>query len=114
MEGALKKRTFILIKIEIMKKIKFLVASFLFCAMSYVGYMGYERMTMSEAERFMLANVEALTSEEGGNGSGYCVMHFPCYDTYGNHTGKYSASSYTGPNCRGAYHSHICSSCKSL
>ena len=48
-----------------MKKLKFLVASFLFCAMSYVGYMGYERVTMSEAERFMEANVEALTLDEG-------------------------------------------------
>lgn len=47
-----------------MRKVKFLVASLLFCAMSYAGYMGYERMTMSEAERFMLANVEALTDGE--------------------------------------------------
>ena len=44
------------------------MASLLFCAMSYVGYMGYERMTMSEAERFMQANVEALTSGESGGG----------------------------------------------
>ena len=47
-----------------MRKVKFLVASLLFCAMSYAGYMGYERVTMSEAERFMQANVEALTSGE--------------------------------------------------
>lgn len=49
-----------------MRKVKFLVASLLFCAMSYAGYMGYERVTMSEAERFMQANVEALTSGESG------------------------------------------------
>ena len=60
-----------------MRKIKFLVASLLFCAMSYAGYMGYERVTMSEAERFMQANVEALTSGEGGGGSQYM-----CYDEY--------------------------------
>ena len=48
-----------------MRKIKILVASLLFCAMSYAGYMGYERVTMSEAERFMQANVEALTLNEG-------------------------------------------------
>ncbi len=54
-----------------MRKIKFLVASLLFCAMSYAGYMGYERVTMSEAERFMQANVEALTSGESG-GDGLC------------------------------------------
>ncbi len=51
-----------------MRKIKLLVASLLFCAMSYAGYMGYERVTMSEAERFMQANVEALTSGESGGG----------------------------------------------
>lgn len=96
-----------------MRKVKFLVASLLFCAMIYAGYMGYERVTMSEAERFMQANVEALTSGEG-SGVGYCVMHFPCFDTYGNHTGKYSASSYTGPDCNRAYHSHICNNCKSV
>ncbi len=54
-----------------MRKIKFLVASLLFCAMSYAGYMGYERVTMSEAERFMLANVEALTSGEGGSSTSW-------------------------------------------
>ena len=54
-----------------MRKIKFLVASLLFCAMSYAGYMGYERVTMSEAERFMQANVEALTSGESGSGFRY-------------------------------------------
>jgi len=60
-----------------MKKIKFLVASFLFCAMSYAGYMGYERVTMSEAERFMEANVEALTSGENGGGKcGYAVYEY--------------------------------------
>ena len=31
-----------------MRKVKFLVASLLFCAISYVGYMGYERMMVSE------------------------------------------------------------------
>ncbi len=55
-----------------MRKIKFLVASLLFCAMSYAGYMGYERVTMSEAERFMQANVEALTRGEGGAGKYTC------------------------------------------
>lgn len=60
-----------------MRKVKFLVASLLFCAMSYAGYMGYERMTMSEAERFMEANVEALTSGESGGNDGwvYCRCH---------------------------------------
>ena len=47
-----------------MKKIKILVASVLCCAMGYTGYTAYEKMTMSEAEKFMIANVEALTSGE--------------------------------------------------
>lgn len=34
--------------------------------MSYVGYTTYEKMSMTEAEKLMQANVEALTSGEGG------------------------------------------------
>ena len=52
-----------------MKKIKILVASVLCCAMGYAGYTAYEKMTMSEAEKFMIANVEALTSNENGEES---------------------------------------------
>ena len=48
-----------------MKRVKILVASVLFCAMGYVGYTTHEKMTMSEAEKFMQANVEALTQDEG-------------------------------------------------
>ena len=51
-----------------MKKIKILVASVLCCAMGYTGYTTYEKMTMSEAEKFMIANVEALTSGEAAGG----------------------------------------------
>ena len=54
-----------------MRKIKFLVASVLFCAMGYVGYTAHKKMTMSEADKFMKANIEALTVDEpGGGGSG--------------------------------------------
>ena len=49
---------------KVMKKVKILITSVLFCAMGYTGYIAYERMTMSEAEKFMLANVEALTRDE--------------------------------------------------
>lgn len=49
-----------------MKKVKFIIASLLFCTMSYVGYTTYKQMSISDAEKFMLANVEALTSGEGG------------------------------------------------
>lgn len=73
-----------------MKKVKILVASVLFCAMGYVGYIAHERMTMSEVEKFMQANVEALTHDEGGastswpcwsdekSGSGYWRCGDPC------------------------------------
>lgn len=55
-----------------MKKVKFLVASVLFCAMGYTGYTAHEKMTMSEAAKFMNANIEALTSNEpGGDGFRY-------------------------------------------
>lgn len=95
-----------------MKKIKIAIATVVFCAMGYVGYTAHERMTMSETEKFMLANVEALTSGEVG--SEYCTMHFNCFDINGTPTGKYTASSYTGPNCNGSYHSHNCTSCSRI
>lgn len=47
-----------------MKKVKILVTSVLFYAMGYAGYTAYEKMIMSEAEKFMMANVEALTNSE--------------------------------------------------
>jgi hypothetical protein len=65
----------------------------------------------SDLSTISLANVEALATGESSDG--YCTMHIACYDKYGNPTGKYSASSYTGPGCKGAYHSHSCTSCNS-
>ena len=47
-----------------MKKVKILIASVLFCAMGYTGYTTYEKMAVSEAEKFMKVNVEALTEGE--------------------------------------------------
>lgn len=60
-----------------MKRVKILVASVLFCAMGYVGYTTHEKMIMSEAEKFMQANVEALTQDEGGT-SGW--LHCRCHN----------------------------------
>lgn len=51
-----------------MKKVKILVASVLFCAMGYTGYTAYEKIAMSETEKFMQANIEALTLDEPGGG----------------------------------------------
>ena len=59
-----------------------------------------------------MENVEALAN--GESGSGYCTMHFACFDRYGQKNGNYSASSYTGPDCSGPYHSHECKSCSSI
>lgn len=50
---------------KIMKKVKILVASVLFCVMGYTGYTIHEKMTLSEAEKLMNANVEALTRGRG-------------------------------------------------
>lgn len=60
-----------------MRKIKFLVASVLFCAMGYVGYTAHEKMTATEAEEFMKANIEALTSGEPGGGGFEYPTGFP-------------------------------------
>ncbi len=54
-----------------MKKVKILVASVLFCAMGYTGYTAHEKMSMSEAERFMKTNIEALTRDEPGGGGDF-------------------------------------------
>ena len=61
-----------------MKRVKFIVASLLFCTMSYVGYTSYEKMPMSDAEKFMQVNVEALTRSEGGSEGGKSL----CYNSY--------------------------------
>lgn len=63
-----------------MKKIKVLVASVLFCAMGYVGYTAHGKMTMSEAEKFMKANIEALTLDEPGGSGGNGWVHCRCHD----------------------------------
>lgn len=54
-----------------MKKVKFSVASVLFCAMVYTGYTVHEKMNVSEAEKFMQTNIEALTSGETGGATSW-------------------------------------------
>jgi len=66
-----KKSLLVIKKLKMMRRIKFLIASVLFCAMGYTGYTAYEKMTMSEAEKFMKANIEALTQDEGGGDTTY-------------------------------------------
>ena len=66
-----------------MKKVKILVASVLFCAMGYTGYTAYEKIAMSEAEKFMQANVEALTLGEP-TPAGTCARRSGPSGKYGN------------------------------
>ena len=61
-----KKGIFVVKIMKAMKKIKILFASVLFCVMGYTGYTAHEYATMSDAEKTMKANIEALTQDEGG------------------------------------------------
>ena len=47
-----------------MKKIKLFLSIAIFACMTVGGYSAYDNMTMTDAEILMLANVEALTSDE--------------------------------------------------
>ena len=59
-----------------MNKVKLMIAFMFCCAIGYVGFTTYGKVTMSEAEKFMLANVEALTDGESGVGSVVIIFHF--------------------------------------
>lgn len=43
------------------------IVTAMFCAAAFAGYAAYERATMTDAERMMLANIEALTSSSESN-----------------------------------------------
>ena len=58
-----------------MKRVKVLIASALFCAMGYAGFIAHEKMTMPEAEKLMTANIEALTDNESGGETTHCRCH---------------------------------------
>lgn len=76
-----------------MKKVKVLAASVLFCAMGHIGYTAYEKMTVSEAEKFMEVNVEALTrGESGAGGTNYNIC-------YSESVVRIGASYYDCGNC---------------
>ena len=72
-----------------MKKIKLLFSVAIFACMSVVGYTAYDNMGMSDVEKLMLANVEALTGDEDvqmlvGRGrtvgcGGHSFAHFKTY-----------------------------------
>ncbi|MFR9531608.1 MAG: hypothetical protein SNH05_09635 [Rikenellaceae bacterium] len=52
-----------------MKRIKMLAAAAIFCTAGFAGYTAYDKATMTDEEKFMLANLEALTSGEVESGS---------------------------------------------
>ena len=65
-----------------MKKMRLLFATALCCTIGYVGHITYEKVTMTNAEKFMLANVEALTSGETSGGTGTCGSYGWTGDSY--------------------------------
>lgn len=62
-----------------MKKLKFILCVGILGVMTYGGITAYNHVTMTEQERLLLANVEALTSGETGAGGCYGTMGYDCY-----------------------------------
>ncbi len=49
----------------------------MFCAAAFAGYTAYDQATMTDAERMLMANLEALTSGDEGGGAYikcYCAL----------------------------------------
>jgi len=46
-----------------MKRVRILLFVFTFAAMSFTGYTTYGKMTMTETEKLMLANIEAIAGD---------------------------------------------------
>lgn len=65
-----------------MKKIKLFITALLFCTIGVIGYVTYEKCTMIKVGKFMLANIEALTSDESGGGAGTCGSYGWTGDSY--------------------------------
>lgn len=59
-----------------MKNIKKILATATFCAATVVGYNVYNNATMTEEERLMKANLEALSDDE--------ATYIPCYVSSGD------------------------------
>ncbi|WP_347145772.1 NVEALA domain-containing protein [Parabacteroides goldsteinii] len=96
---------------KILKRVDFKFLLILVIAGIFAGKNIYENQIGASLSDLAKANVEALANNEWETGSGYCTMHIPCFDGAGHPTGKYTASSYSGPGCNGGYHSHGCQSC---
>ncbi len=47
-----------------MKKIKMFAAAAMFCATAFAGYTAYDKATMTDQEKLMQVNLEALTDPE--------------------------------------------------
>lgn len=53
------------ININSMKNLKLIFGALILGTMSYGGIVAYNFVTMTEQERFLIENIEALTQEEG-------------------------------------------------
>jgi hypothetical protein len=59
-----------------------------------------------------LKNIEAWGQYQEQEAKGWYVWHFPCYNSSGRGTGKYSASSsYAEGGSHSSSHDHSCSDC---
>lgn len=87
-----------------MKKGKVLLAAALLGTIGYGGYNAYANAVMSDAERMMLANVEALTiNEPGGGGADYEFPDaYPFTTTCNVETSKRSKCKVTVISCQGS------------
>ncbi len=53
-----------------MKKMKMTIATAIFCSTALAGYTAYEQATMTDVERMIQANIEALTEDDESNNDG--------------------------------------------
>ena len=56
------------------------------CMIGYVGFSTYAKMTMTDGEKFMQANVEALTNSESGIST---TVHCKCHTDGNCYSGNY-------------------------
>lgn len=87
-----------------MKKIKLFLCVALFGAMSYGAFTAYDHYTMNEEERFLLANIEALTNDEESDGNFkdncyHVICNVRCVGTSGKNWGWAIAPGRVCPEC---------------
>lgn len=66
-----------------MKRIKMLAAVAIFCTAGFAGFAAYDKATMTDEEKFMLANIEALSWYEVPNMDDNCLLNPIFYQGWG-------------------------------